>query len=131
MGGTADYAGPGLSVYFHRAIHFDLDLLDAGSDAPFQIGGVVATVGGDLYSEFLGDGERTFLNPHLGLAGGYADLSEADTWSSFGVVSGVAGVELLSLPVALVDVNGRLLGLLGQSGNRLGWEATVSGHLAF
>lgn len=131
LGASRALAGPGLSAWFFRSLHFDLDLMTDLPEPQAALDGVVVTLGGDIYSDFLGGGQRRFLNPHLGLAMGYASLSGQERWTSHAVASGVAGVELLHLPMALVDVNGRFMGLLNEDDNRMGWQTTVSGHLAF
>lgn len=71
---------------------------------------VLATMGGSIYSDFLGRGKRPFLNPYLGLRVGYGYLGG----SKF-AFAGTAGVELFKNRYFLVDVNTRLTGLLGKS----------------
>lgn len=69
---------------------------------------VVASFGGATYSDFLGRGERRFLNPYLGLRAGYGYLGR----HAF-VVAGGGGVELFKSRRLLVDVNVRALAFVG------------------
>jgi hypothetical protein len=84
------HAGGGISVRFARSFSLDLDILrrfgsdERGPDA------LVATAGGETYSDLLGDGERRFLNPYLGFRAGYAGFAGHHQ----ALVGGTAGVEL-------------------------------------
>ncbi|WP_428269820.1 hypothetical protein, partial [Haliangium sp.] len=68
------------------------------------------TVGGGLYSDFLGRGRRRFFNPYLDVRLGVAYLDGA----AFAFGAG-AGVELFKHDYLLVDTNVRVLGLAGDS----------------
>lgn len=69
------------------------------------------TAGGEIYSQFMGDGQRRFLNPYLGgrLGYGYVDRHAL-------AFAATAGVELVKTRYALFDVNVRALGLAGRGG---------------
>jgi hypothetical protein len=69
---------------------------------------VLATYGGAFYSDFLGHGERSFLNPYLGFRLGYGYLD-----SHRFVAQAEAGVELWKTPRFSIDVNARATGLIG------------------
>lgn len=100
---AADFVGPGLSVRFSR--HFSLDvegLPDAASDydgSDFDL--ILVTMGGELYSEFLGGGERKYLNPYLGVRGGFASfLGQSEI-----VLGGSLGLELVKLKELTLDLD--------------------------
>jgi len=61
--------------------------------------------GGNFYSEFMGNGERAFLNPYIGGQLGYAYRGE-----SWFVLQGELGVELLHLGHVIWDVHARPTG---------------------
>ncbi len=84
---------------------------------------VLATMGGAIYSDFLGRGKNRFLNPYLGLRAGYGYLDG----SKF-AFSATAGVELFKHPYFLVDLNTRLTGLLGK---RFDTALVTGGSLVF
>lgn len=99
--------GAGVQVRFLRHVPFELDIFE---DADGAGRGVLATTGGVLYSDFLGRGHRRFLNPYLELRVGYAHLND----HAFAFGAG-AGVELFKHRYVQVDVNSRILGLLGDA----------------
>lgn len=69
---------------------------------------VLATYGGAFYSDFLGRGERRYLNPYLGFRLGYAYLD-----SSRFALQAEAGVELFKSKYITLDANVRGTGLIG------------------
>jgi hypothetical protein len=82
------YAGGGVSVRFSRAISLDLDVLERTSSHERGLDALLASVGGELYSELLGGGERRYLNPYLGWRAGYARFGE-DNQAILGATLGV------------------------------------------
>jgi hypothetical protein len=70
--------------------------------------GVIATLGGAGYSDFLGGGKRRTMNPYLGMRLGYAYI---DTHRF--VVQAEAGVELFKAKYVVLDANVRATGLIG------------------
>ena len=98
---------------FARAITLDVDIAHAamtdrptGSDYAYLF-----LAGIDLYSELLGGGRRKFFNPYLGFRAGYA----IDEWLDDFAFGGVIGVDLIKTKAALLDLNARVLGLVGNS----------------
>lgn len=94
-----------------RTMSLEVDLFqketnDTGTDST---NAVIATLGGAVYSDFLGGGTRQTLNPYLGLRLGYAYV---DT-SRF-VLQGEAGVELFRSKYVVLDVGVRATGLIGK-----------------
>jgi hypothetical protein len=83
--------------------------LDAFEEIDGEGHAVLATVGGAIYSDFLGRGKNRLFNPYLGLRLGYGYLDG----SAF-AFAGTAGVELFKHPLFLVDLNVRAVGLVGE-----------------
>lgn len=81
--------------------------LDVFEDADGTGAAVLATLGGAVYSDFLGRGRNRFLNPYLGLRLGYGYLDG----SAF-TFAGTAGVELFKHQYLMVDLNVRAVGFL-------------------
>lgn len=106
--------GGGFAVHtFFRAYTLELELYQekaerdaAGADKSMA---VIATVGGAMYSDFLGRGERKFGNPFLGLRTGYGYL-DSHRW----VIQAEAGVELVKTSRFALDAGVRLTGLIGE-----------------
>ena len=69
------------------------------------------TIGGAVYSDFLGRGRNLALNPYLGGRLGYGYLDR----SAFAFAA-TAGVEVFKTRYVLVDLNIRGLGLAGRGG---------------
>lgn len=109
--------GGGFAVHtIFRAATLELELYEgkpsgsdgAGASAEESMA-VMATVGGAMYSDFLGRGERKLGNPYLGLRTGYGYL-DSHRW----VVQAEAGVELLKTKRFMIDASVRLSGLIGE-----------------
>jgi hypothetical protein len=65
--------GGGLTLHVKRYLTLDFDLFPAkDGDTRAAIG----TIGTALYSSFLGNGRRKYLNPYLGLRAGFGYLSD-------------------------------------------------------
>jgi hypothetical protein len=106
--------GGGLTILFPPAknsparggFQFDAFQGPGGESAGF-----VGTIGVATYSDFLGRGQRQFLNPYLGLRFGYANIHG----NNFGVVSGTAGIELYKHEYFMVDASLDAMALMGRS----------------
>lgn len=94
-----------------RAATLEIDLYESergpgdGADSSHA---VLATFGGAFYSDFLGHGERAFLNPYLGFRLGYGYLD-----SHRFLLQAEAGLELWKTRRVSLDVNARATGLIG------------------
>ncbi len=91
----------------HRA-SYELDIFE-GVDGDKRA--IVATVGGAAYSDHLGGGRRSWLNPYLGLRTGYGRLGG----SNF-VLAAEAGVELFKNKFMILDLNVRATSFFGKGG---------------
>ena len=72
--GNASYLGAGVSATFSRRFSIQLDGLRRAGEGLRPKGSMWCslTLGGEMYSDFLGGGKRKFLNPYLGYTLGYA-----------------------------------------------------------
>jgi hypothetical protein len=100
--------GGGAAVHLYERWNLELDVFADPDDTG---NAVLATMGGDIYSDFLGRGRRRFLNPYLGMRLGIGYLDR--TSFAFGAS---AGVELFKHEYVLVDLNVRAMGLAGKGG---------------
>lgn len=102
-------AGGGVALLLGHRFDLTFDVLPArGADER----SILVTAGGAVYSDFLGRGRRRFGNPYLGLRAGGGGVNGRGVFA----YAGELGVELVRLPLLLVDVTARATGLLyGQS----------------
>lgn len=102
----------GAGIVLHsvmRAASMEIDVFEsapatAGADPKAS---VIATFGGAAYSDFLGRGNRPYLNPYLGLRLGYGYLD-----GSRFVIQAEAGVELLKRKHVVLDAGLRGTGFI-------------------
>jgi hypothetical protein len=107
-GRTRTRLGGGAVVHMYERTNVELDVFTDPDDTGTA---VLATVGGDIYSDFLGRGRRRFLNPYLGLRLGFGYLERP----TFAFGAG-AGVELYKNRYVMLDLNVRAMGLAGDGG---------------
>jgi hypothetical protein len=129
--GKTSYYGVGLSVFFLRSFQVDLDVL-RHKDSLFASGSegraFLVTMGGDIYSDFFGSGRRQFLNPYVGLRGGYARIDGKNN----ALVAGTVGLELFRSKGFLLDLQARLHLFFGNSdGAHAGFQPTLGMNVAF
>jgi len=108
---TAAYYGAGIGVGLSRSFDLKLDGFRRLDHAQGTLDALTATLGGRFYSEYLGGGTRRFLDPYLGLRGGYARFEHRNE-----IVLGIAvGVELLKSETVRLDLGAQGLVLFGTS----------------
>ncbi len=73
---------------FSRAISLDLDVFKRPGSDQRGPDAVLASIGGEIYSDLLGGGERRYLNPYLGWRAGYARL-DSDNQALIGATLGL------------------------------------------
>ena len=89
---------------------------------------MLLTLGGEMYSDFLGGGKRRFLNPYLGYTLGYARFLGHNE----GVLGVTLGLELVKTKAITVDLNARALGLFfGGDGTHAAIEPVFSISVPF
>ncbi len=98
------------SVLRVNSIEVDVFEKAMNADGTKASNAVIATTGGAAYSDFLGHGQRTTLNPYIGgrLGYGYLDAHKF-------VVQGEVGLELYKQRNVVIDTNVRVTGLIGES----------------
>jgi hypothetical protein len=106
---TQTRLGAGVAVHFVSRVNIELDVFNDPDDTGKNA--ALATFGGDIYSDLLGRGRRSFLNPYLGLRLGFGYLD--NPMFAFGAGG---GVELFKHEYVLVDLNVRAMGLVGKDG---------------
>jgi hypothetical protein len=102
------------------------DDVDSTADHPRESHAAIATWGGAMYSDFLGRGEREFLNPYIGFRAGYGYLD----YHAF-VLQGEVGLELYKQTHMLIDANVRATGFLGEDDVDAGLVTGASAVFAF
>jgi hypothetical protein len=107
------YLGGGLSFRANREFSLDLDgLRRTSTGSPVKgLDVFLITLGGETFSEFLGNGTRRFLNPYLGWRLGYARFESKNEFA----LGATFGFELVKTRYVGVDLAGRALGLIGHS----------------
>jgi hypothetical protein len=95
------------TVFRKASAEIDVFEAAAGADGGERSVALLATFGGAFYSDFLGRGERSFLNPYLGARAGYGYLDG----SQF-VAQAEGGLELYKQAHAAIDANVRMTVLL-------------------
>ena len=107
------YLGGGVSLRVHRAFSLDIDgLRQRGTGSPVKgLDVILITMGGETYSEFLGNGRRRFANPFLGWRLGYARFLERSEFA----LGATVGLEIVKTRYVGVDLAVRGLGFLGKS----------------
>jgi hypothetical protein len=123
------YAGGGLSIAWPRAFSMDLDFLSSlDENRSGAIDFYVFTLGTELYSDFLGGGTRTFLNPYLGFRAGFARAPN----QSFVPVGGTLGVDLYKSSSVLIAIEARAYALIARDeGADFAVEPAVTANIAY
>src|SRR5262249_37361801 len=128
--GNTSYLGAGLSATFsrHFALHIDgLRQSEAGSPTQ-KLDVVLLTIGGEMYSDFLGAGRRKFVNPYLGYTIGYARF----TGHNEALIGITAGLELFKSKTFVLDAEVRAFGLLfGSDGSHFAVQPVLGASVAF
>jgi hypothetical protein len=125
---TLGYVGGGLSLRFARAISLDLDILKHPGSVARGPDALLATLGGEIYSERLGAGERRFLNPYLGWRVGYARFEHDDQV----LLGATVGLELYKSRWFGVDAEARnYLAFIGDRGAHYVFNPALSARFAF
>lgn len=125
---TDAYVGGGFALRFSNAISLDLDLLKRPDSERRGVDALLATVGGQVYSDLLGGGERRYLNPYFGWRAGYARF-DSDNQA---LVGATLGLELYKNRWFGVDVEARnYLAFGGSRGGHYVLTPALSARIAF
>jgi hypothetical protein len=126
--GSEGYFGAGLSIGATPSASLELQGFRRVGSGSAGLDGVFVTINGRFYSEFLGDGNREFLNPFLGLRGGYARFLGNNEI----LAGGMLGVEIVKTEWIVVDADVRAYALFAShAGGHLGVEPTLGASFAF
>jgi hypothetical protein len=122
------FPGFGFALRFSNAISLDLDLLERPDAEQRGVDALLATVGGQVYSDLLGGGERRYLNPYFGWRAGYARFDADDQ----AIIGATLGVELYKSRWFGVDVEARnYLAFGGARGGHYVLTPAFSARIAF
>jgi hypothetical protein len=122
------YAGGGLALRFTRALSVDLDLFKRPDSDTRGPDAVLASLGGEIYSDLLGGGARKYLNPYLGWRAGYARF-DSDNQA---IVGATLGLELYKNRWFGLDVEARnYLAFLGPRGAHYLFTPALAARVAF
>ncbi len=127
--GNLGFLGGGISVAVARWFSIDVDgLRRLGGDGS-GLDAFLVTMGGEAYSDFLGAGHRSFLNPYVGLRVGYARILAKDE----AVAGATLGLEIYKTKFFRLDAQTRVLGLFGNKdvGGHVGVQSAIAVHFAF
>jgi hypothetical protein len=126
--GAHGYAGGGFALRVNRAFSLDLDLFERPESEQRGPDVVLASLGGELFSDLLGGGKRRYLNPYLGWRAGYGRFG-ADNQA---IVGATLGLELYKNSWFGVDVEARnYLAFLGDRGAHFLVTPALSARVAF
>jgi hypothetical protein len=127
LGDKSSFLGGGVGVRISRAFGVDISAL-RHLDGPFDRDLLIATMGGEVYSDFLGGGRRTAGNVFLGARAGVLygrGRTEA-------IIPLTLGVELFHTKTVTVEVRGRGDIFFGSSrGAHLGLQPDLGVAFAF
>jgi uncharacterized protein DUF4349 len=122
------YVGGGIALRFTRAVSLDLDLFKRSDSDARGPDAILATVGGEIYSNLLGGGERSYLNPYLGWRAGYARFDS----DSQALIGATLGLELYKNRWFGLDVEARNhLAFLGPRGAHYLFTPALAARIAF
>jgi hypothetical protein len=125
---TDTYVGGGFALRFSRAVSLDLDVLKRPGSEARGPDAVLASIGGEVYSDLLGGGQRRYLNPFLGWRAGYGRF-DSDNQALLGAT---LGLELYKNRWFGVDLEARnYLAFGGSRGPHYLFTPALSAHVAF
>jgi hypothetical protein len=126
--GSYGYVGGGLSLRFTRALSLDLDILEHPGSNAHAPDAILATIGGEMYSERFGGGELRAFNPYLGWRIGYARFDHDNQ----ALVGATIGVELYNNDWFRIDAEARnYLAFIGDRGAHYLLNPALSAAISF
>ena len=125
---TETYVGGGFALRFSNTVSLDLDLFKRPESNRRGPDALLATLGGEVYSDLLGGGQRRSLNPYVGFRLGYARFDS----DSQALVGATLGLELYKTRWFGVDVEARnYLAFGGSRGGHYVLTPALSARVAF
>lgn len=126
--GNQRYAGGGVSLRVSRHLSLDIEGVRRASGGGSGLDLFLATLGGELYSDFLGAGRRRWLNPYLGFRAGYARLLGRNEVAA----GGTLGLEIFKADFFTLELDARFYGMFGTSaGAHLAVQPALGANVAF
>jgi len=126
--GAESFGGLGFGLRFSRHFSIDLDGLQQAGHSGGDLELFMVTLGGESYSDFLGGGQRRWLNPYLGFRGGYA----RDRGTDEILLGGTLGLEVYKSDFFKLDLETRAFGgFFGELGSHVLLEPGLAAHIAF
>jgi hypothetical protein len=126
--GHQAYLGAGLSLGSTPSATLELQGFRRVGSGSAGLDGLFVTLNGRFYSEFLGNGNREFLNPYLGLRGGYARFLGHNEI----IAGGAVGLEIFKRDWLIVDADLRGYALFASKvGGHMGLEPSLGASVAF
>jgi hypothetical protein len=126
--GSEGFVGAALSVGFTQSFAVEVSGYRSTAFDTSGVDAVVVTLGGRFYSEYLGNGDRKFLNPYVHARAGYARFLSRNE----AVVGAGLGLELVKTEWLTIDVEGRGSVLFGsKAGGHVGVEPSLGASVAF
>ncbi|HEX5061879.1 MAG TPA: DUF4349 domain-containing protein [Kofleriaceae bacterium] len=101
--------GAGINLRLQRYATFELAVFPKGDGGDSRA--VLATFGSALYSSYLQDGHRRYLNPYLGVRVGFGYLSG----NGYPVIAAEAGIELFKHEYLVIDTSVRAIAYVSES----------------
>ena len=123
------FGGGGLSLTWSRHFGVDLDVMTSLERTEGSaIDCFLVTLGGEIYSDFLGGGRRRWINPYFGFRGGYARIQGQGQVP----LGGTLGIEIFKTHFVVLDLHGRVYALLGpDDGVHLGLQPALGVNVAY
>jgi hypothetical protein len=126
--GSQGFVGASLAVGFTQAFGVEVGGYRTTEFDTSGVDAVIVTLGGRFYSEYLGNGEREFLNPYLHGRAGYARFLARNE----AIVGAGLGLEILKKEWLTIDLEGRGSVLFGsKAGGHVGLEPNLGVSVAF
>lgn len=116
--------GAGLNLRIQRYATFELALFPRGDGGDSRA--VLATFGAAMYSSYLEDGHRRYLNPYLGVRAGFGYLSG----EGYPVIAAEAGIELFKHEYLVIDTSVRAIAYVSESADGA-LQATLGASVPF
>jgi hypothetical protein len=126
--GDADYLGAGVAVRWSRNFSLDIHGLRNANRDTKGLDIFMATLGGEVYSELLGGGNRKWFNPYLGFRLGYAHFAGEDE----ALAGATLGTEIYKSKMLVLELEARALGFIfGGDGAHIGVQPSLGASFAF
>jgi hypothetical protein len=131
--GDYGYLGFGLSIAASRYFSLDIDGMRKLGNPGQGLDAFMITIGGEFYSDFLGAGRRSYLNPYIGWRIGYSRIATNSDPRDEVLVGGTLGFELYKTKFFRFDAQSRFLGFFGnkENGGHFGIQSGLQMHVAF